>query len=335
VARAAVVIPSWNGARFLRDCLRSVAAQTHPAMVIVVDNASTDGTRELVRGAFPEVTLLSLPSNRGFAGAVNAGIQHALRAGVDYVALLNNDAHAEPHWLERLLATAEAHPEAGIVTSKLLLADGVHIDSTGDFYSSWGWAYPRGRGEVDAGQYDGPHLREVFCGTGGASLLRARMLADVGLFDEDYFAYLEDQDLGFRAQLRGWKARYEPRAVAYHRMMGTSAALGHFGRYQAIRNCIFLYVKNLPAPLCFKYLPKFLLGLALMAANDVRRRRFGAIAGAYLDAISRLPAMLRKRHRVQAGRRVEVSYIDSILVHPLPPTQRRLVRMARLLPWSH
>jgi hypothetical protein len=117
-------------------------------------------------------------------------------------------------------------------------------------------------------------------------------------------------------------------------MMGTSAALPHFGRYQAIRNCIFLYVKNLPTPLVWRYLPKFLLGLTLMAANDVRRRRFRAIVGAYLDAARRLPAMLRKRRKIQAARRVEVAYIDSILVHPLPPTQKTLVRMAglRLLP---
>jgi GT2 family glycosyltransferase len=328
VARAAVVIPSWNGAHLLGGCLASLTAQSHPAQLLVVDNASTDATAELVRGSFPGIRLLSLSSNRGFAGAVNAGITEALRDGVDYVALINNDAVADPDWLAQLIACAEAHPEAGIVTSKFLLRDGVRIDSTGDFYSSWGWAYPRGRDEVDHGQYDGPEQREVFCGSGGASLFRARMLEEVGLFDEDYFAYLEDQDLGFRAQLLGWRARYEPRARAYHRMMGTSAMLPHFGRYQAIRNCIFLYVKNLPSPLVWRYLPKFLLGLCLMAANDVRRRRFRAIAPAYLDAATSLPRMLRKRRGIQAARRVEVTYIDSILIHRLPPTQRTLVRMA-------
>lgn len=331
MARAAVVIPSWNGAHFLGECLRSAISQTHPARVIVVDNGSSDGTAELVRTDFPDATLVSLPANQGFAGAVNAGIARALADGADYIALLNNDAVAEADWLERLVACAEQHPEAGIVTSKLLLEDRVHIDSTGDFYSSWGWAYPRGRDEVDRGQYDGPELREVFCGSGGASLFRARMLEEVGPFDEDYFAYLEDQDLGFRAQLLGWRARYEPQARAYHRMMGTSATLRHFGRYQAIRNCIYLYVKNLPAPLFWRYLPKFLLGLTLMAANDVRRRRFRAIAGAYLDAARHLPAMLRKRRHVQARRRVQVGYIDSILVHPLPPTQKTLLRIAK--PW--
>src|SRR5437868_6548740 len=121
VARAAVVIPNWNGIQFLGDCLRSLVGQSHPARIIVVDNASTDGSPERVRAQFPEVTLLPLPHNRGFAGAVNAGIAHALADSVDYVALLNNDAVARPDWLERLIATAEEHPEAGVVTSKLLL----------------------------------------------------------------------------------------------------------------------------------------------------------------------------------------------------------------------
>jgi GT2 family glycosyltransferase len=330
VAPVSVVIPNWNGAHFLSKCLESLAVQTVAADVIVVDGASSDGSQELVRSRFPDVTLLALERNRGFAGAANAGIEHALARGAEYVALLNNDAVAREDWLARLIAGAEEHPGAGTVTSKLLRSDGERIDSTGDFYSSWGWAYPRGRDELDGGQYD--DLREVFCGTGGASLYRARMLREVGLFDEEYFAYLEDQDLGFRAQLMGWKARYEPDAIAYHHMMGTSSTIANFDRYHALRNCIYLYVKNMPAPLHLKYLPKFVLGLLLMAANDVRRRRFHRLLGAYGDALRHLPYLLRERRRVQATRRVPVSYIDSILIHPLPPTQRRLLRIRNALP---
>jgi GT2 family glycosyltransferase len=325
------VIPNWNGADFLGDCLTSLANQTIPAEVVVVDGGSTDGSRALVRERFPDVTLLALPHNRGFAAAVNAGIEHALVRGVEYVALLNNDAVAAPDWLASLARAAELHPEAGTVTSKLLRSDRERIDSTGDFYSSWGWAYPRGRDELDRGQYDTPELREVFCGSGGASLYRAAMLREVGLFDEAYFAYLEDQDLGFRAQLMGWKARYEPSAIAYHRMMGTSATIANFDRYHMLRNSIYLYVKNMPAPLHVRYLPKFLVALALMAANDVRRRRFNCLLGAYWDALRHLPYLLRQRRRIQATRRVPVSYINAILVHPLPPTQKRLLRMRNAL----
>jgi GT2 family glycosyltransferase len=331
VAEVAVVVPNWNGARFLEQCLNSLMIQTAPARIVVVDGGSCDGSRELVSERFDTVTLVALAGNAGFAGAVNRGIDVALSLGAEFIALLNNDAVAEADWLEQLLATAVAHPEVGTVTSKLMLDDRVHLDSTGDFYSSWGWAYPRGRDEADRGQYDGPQSREVFCGSGGASLYRAAMLREVGLFDEDYFAYLEDQDVGFRAQLMGWKARYEPAAVAYHRLMGTSSTIDNFGRYHAVRNCIYLYVKNLPHPLCWKYLPKFVVGLSLMAANDIRRRRFWSIAPAYLDALRHLPQMLAKRRAVQAGRRVPVSYIDSILVHPLPPTQRGLIKLRNLV----
>jgi GT2 family glycosyltransferase len=331
VAQAVVVIPNWNGARFLGECLESLLRQSQPAEIIVVDGASTDGSHELVSRRFPQVTLLPLSGNQGFAGGVNRGIEYALAREVEYVALFNNDAVADRDWLRQLIAAGEAHPSAGTITSKLLLYDRRHIDSTGDFYSSWGWAYPRGRDEIDQGQYDGDALREVFCGSGGASLYRVSMLREVGLFDEDYFAYLEDQDLGFRAQLMGWTARYEPTAVAYHHMMGTTGRMSNFGRYQAIRNCIYLYTKNVPGRLYWKYLPKFLLGLALMAANDVRRRRLRAIAGAYLDAIRNAPRTLAKRRSVQAGRTVSIEYIDSILIHPLPPTQKRLLRIRDVL----
>jgi GT2 family glycosyltransferase len=325
VAQVTVVIPNWNGAHFLPECLSSLAAQTVSADVVVVDGASSDGSAALVRERFPEVTVVELPVNRGFAAAVNAGISCALGRGSEYVALLNNDAVAAPDWLAQLVACAREHPETGTVASKLLRDDRERIDSTGDFYSSWGWAYPRGRDELDRGQYD--EVREVFCGSGGASLYRATMLREVGPFDEAYFAYYEDQDLGFRAQLMGWKARYEPTAVAYHRMMGTSGTIADFDRYHMLRNCIYLYVKNMPAPLHLKYLPKFLLALLLMAANDVRRRRLHRVLGAYREAMGHFPELLRERRRVQASRRVPVDYIDSILVHPLPPTQKRLLRI--------
>jgi GT2 family glycosyltransferase len=327
VSSAVVVIPNWNGARFLDECLQSLMTQSQPCEIVVVDGASTDGSRDLIRERFPAVTLLALDANQGFAGAVNRGIEYALQGGAQYVALLNNDAVADTDWLSKLIATADLHPAAGIVTSKLLRYDRRHLDSTGDFYSSWGWAYPRGRDELDDGQYDTADCQEVFCGSGGASLYRASMLGQVGLFDEDYFAYLEDQDIGFRAQLMGWTARYESSAVAYHHMMGTSGAIDNFGRYQAIRNCIYLYVKNMPGLLLWKYLPKYMLALALMAANDVHRRRFRQVARAYPEAVRNLPTVLVKRRQVQASRKVPVGYIDSILVHSLPPTQKRLVKI--------
>lgn len=326
MSRAAIVVPNWNGAGFLDACLSSLSAQTHPARLLLVDNGSTDGSRELVAARHPHVRIIALPGNLGFAAAANRGIAAALQEGAELIALFNNDAVAEPGWLEHLVEAAQQDDRLGTVTGKLLRIDGRRIDSTGDFLSSWGWAYPRGRDELDLGQHDAPALRTVFCGTGGASLYRAAMLTEVGGFDESFFAYLEDQDLGFRAQLVGWRARYVPEAVARHHMMGTSRRMPHFDRRQMIRNSIYLWVKDMPAPLCWLYLPKLLCGLLLMGLNDLRRRRFRMIAGAYAEALRALPALVRQRRTVQSRRTVPAAYIDSLLIHPLPPMQRELLR---------
>jgi GT2 family glycosyltransferase len=324
--RVAVVVPNWNGAAYLEACLASLTTQTCPAALILVDNGSTDASRELVRRLHPEVRIVALPGNLGFAAAANRGIEAALQAGAEFVALFNNDAVAEPDWLAHLLEAALEEPGLGTVTGKLLRMDGRRIDSTGDQLSSWGWAYPRGRDESDAGQFDGPEQASVFCGTGGASLYRGAMLTQTGGFDESFFAYLEDQDLGFRAQLAGWRARYVPRAVARHHMMGTSSRLPGFDRRQMLRNSVLLWVKDMPAPLWWRYAPKLLCGLTLMALNDLRRGRPRIPLEALLGSIRLLPEMLDKRREVQRARTVPVAYIDSLLIHPLPPIQRRLLR---------
>ncbi|HSW70360.1 MAG TPA: glycosyltransferase family 2 protein, partial [Gammaproteobacteria bacterium] len=202
------------------ECLGSLEKQSLNANIVVVDNASTDDSVKIVR-KHTDVDLVELSHNRGFAGGVNAGIGFALAQGADFVALFNNDAVADKDWLKNLVDAAKKDKKIGIVTCKLLHFDGKKIDSTGDFYSSWGFPFPRGRDEKEEGQYDGQ--REIFSGSGGASLYRAEMLKEVGLFDEDFFAYFEDVDLGFRAQLAGWKAVYEPSAKAFHRIGGTSS----------------------------------------------------------------------------------------------------------------
>src|SRR5207253_2984925 len=137
------------------------------------------------------------------------------------IALFNNDAVADKNWLQSLVNTMSANSEVGIATSKLLLEDKKHIDSTGDFYSIWGMPLPRGRNQLDNGQFDKPE--EVFGATGGASLYRAKMLNEIGLFDEKFFAYYEDVDISFRARLAGWKVYYQPKAIAYHGLSKTSS----------------------------------------------------------------------------------------------------------------
>jgi len=324
-----VVVPNLNGKRWLGACLESLQQQTEPAEVIVVDNGSTDGSVAMVASDFPRVTCLELTSNQGFTGGVNTGIAYALKHDAEFVALFNNDAVAEADWLKQLLATARQRPQAGIVTGKLLRFDQRHLDGTGDQYTIWGLPYPRGRDELDRGQYDqeGP----VFAGSGGASLYRSEMLRQIGLFDQAFFAYYEDVDVGFRAQLAGWKVYYQPHAVAYHRTGATSSQMGSFARYHTIKNCYYLYVKDMPARLFWKYLPAFALGMFMIAGNSLLRGQVVPLAKAYARLVVTLPAMVAKRRRVQRSRTVDVTYIESLLSHHLPPTHRRLRRWRRLV----
>lgn len=327
--KVAVVVPSWNGADLLPACLDSLLGQQDPpAEIIVVDNGSTDGSPELVERDYPGVVLLRQHTNLGFAGGVNVGIHHALAYDARYVALFNNDAVAQPGWLQALIDEAEAHPEAGMVTSRLVSGDGTTIDSTGDFYSWWGYPFPRGRGEPnEPTRY--PEAEEVFAASGGATLYRAEMLRQVGLFDEAFFAYYEDVDLSFRAQLAGWKVRYTPTAVAWHHQGSTSSRVAGFHRFHTVKNFVFLYTKNMPGRLWLRYLPRFLAGFAMLCAGTLRMGLPGALGKALGQIAASTPRMLGARRRVQALRTVPIEHIDEILFKDMPPGQVRFFKVLK------
>jgi GT2 family glycosyltransferase len=348
--KIAVIIPNWNGIDLIAECLEALRRQTLAHTVIVVDNGSVDGSPEVIRKRFPEVELLEFPNNAGFAGGVNRGIRPALERGADYVALLNNDAVADPAWLERLVEAAEVDARVGAVAAKILTQDGKRLDSTGDFYSVWGFPFPRGRGEVDEGQYDGAEQRDIFAVSGGASLYRAKMLREIGLFDERFFAYFEDIDIGFRGQLAGWHMRYEPAAMVRHYVGGTSSRIDNyakdeaarkpkpqaegrdrpsaFARYHSVKNFVYAYTKNMPGWLYWKYLPRFWASCGMMLVSDVKRGLLGSNVRATLTVLVNLPGILLDRWRIQRGRTVGVRYVDSILYQALPPLQR--LRFERL-----
>jgi GT2 family glycosyltransferase len=340
--RVFVVIPNWNARDFVGECLQALERQTLPHEVIIVENGSTDGSAEFIRETFPHLQLLAFPDNAGFAGGVNRGIRPALEQGADYVVLLNNDAIPAPDWLECLVRTAETYPEFGIITSKIRYLDDSRLDSTGDFYTTWGMPFPRGRSEVDEGQYDKPDQQVVFGASGGASLYRADMLRQIGLFDERFFLYYEDVDISFRAQLAGWPVRYAPTAVVRHCIGGTSSRFKNrhgkrnetatpfssdtprpssFARYYSARNFIYLYTKNMPARLFWTYLPLFWVSWALLMASDLKAGLIMDNLKANASALMHLPGVLVDRWRIQRGRRVSTEYIDHLLYHGRPPLQ--------------
>lgn len=321
-----VVVPNFNGKEIIGDCLRSLAGQTQKHEVIVVDDGSTDDSVAYIESRFPGVKILVLGKNRGFASAVNAGITEALKNGANYIALLNNDAKADKNWLKRLVAAAAQNPKVGITTGKFLLQNPKNkIDSTGDIYSTWGFSIPRGRDEIDNGQYDQP--AEVFGGSGGASLYNAKLFRDIGLFDEDFFFYYEDYDLSFRAQLAGWRVIYEPKAVAYHKLGATASKLGEFTRYHTLKNFYYLYLKNMPGWLFWKYLPQFGISQLSLVAYNIRKGLWRSLIKAEFVVIVMFVPMLIKRWKIQSRRKVSTEYIDSILYHGVPANQRSLHRL--------
>ena len=297
MSRVAVVIPSWNGRALLEAALASLAGQTvAPDDVIVVDNGSSDGTVSWLRAEHPAVHVIALKENRGFAAAVNLGIE---RSNADYVALLNNDMELDPGWLAALAAALDGAPDAGSAASKLrMLREPGMLDGAGDLVTWYGATWRRGHGEPDRGQYDAPGVVASPCA--GAALYRRAALESVGGFDESFFAYLEDTDWGLRAQLSGWPCLWVPSAVAYHAGGATSRRMGDLETELIARNTLALVLKSFPAPRLALWSP---LVIAYQLYALVRAARVGkgqAVLRGWRGAARTFPATLRARREVQA-----------------------------------
>jgi GT2 family glycosyltransferase len=320
-----VVIPNWNGADRIRVCLDSLKAQSLEHGVVVVDNGSVDGSVELIEKHYPEVVLIRHSKNKGFSGGVNTGIIYALRQKAEYVALLNNDAVAEKDWLKYLIKFLDNNPKAGIATSKICDSERSHLDSTGEYYSIWGLPYPRGRSEDYSDKYDKDIW--VFAASGGASLYRISMLEHIGLFDEDFFAYYEDVDISLRAKLAGWKVAYVPKAVVYHEIGATSGKIKGFTTYQTLKNLPLLLWKNVPWGLMPKIWPRLVFAYVGLVVSALGRGQFGPVLKGLAMVAVMWPKKLAQRYRIQQKRRVPVAYIDSMIIHDLPPNAAKLRRL--------
>ena len=306
-----VIIPNWNGAKLIPSCLDALRQQTLAEHeVILVDNASTDDSCPLVEARYPEARLLRLDRNLGLTGGCNAGIRIARG---DIIALLNNDAEADPRWLEVLVDALARHPEAGSAATKMLLHDRRDvINSAGDFYGKDGIPGNRGVWQKDDGRFD--EEAYVFGACGGAVAYRRAMLGEIGLFDESFFMYCEDVDLAWRAQLAGWRCIYAPQARVYHRLSATGG--GALASYYTGRNTLYVIAKDMPASLRRRYWRR-ILGAQWAIAQEALRAWRGEAARArlrgQLAGLRGWRRMQAKGDQIRAAQIVNDAYLEGLL----------------------
>lgn len=256
-AEVTVVIPNYNGKKYLPACLDAMRVQDFSDLkVIVVDNGSADGSVDLIREGYPEVELICLPRNQGFCGAVNVGIR---AARTPFVLLLNNDTQADPGFVEALLKAVKKDPRRFSCSAKMIqFHDRTRMDDAGNYYTALGWAYARGKGRP---QEDYCREKAVFAACAGAAIYRREVMERIGYFDEAHFAYLEDVDLGYRARIHGYVNVFAPEAVVYHVGSGTTGSrYNPFKVRYSARNNLYLIYKNMP-------LLQIILNLPFLAAG--------------------------------------------------------------------
>ena len=328
-AQIRVVVVNWNRRELLRACLASLASQTHESFeVVVVDNGSNDGSAELVRGLsreFPApLRLVQNRVNRGFCAANNQGMEGA---ETEFIALLNNDAEADAGWLQALAQEISTAADIGMAASKILVwEDPRRIDKCGHLIYPDGQNRGRGTGQIDRGQFE--QVEETLWPDGCAAMYRRAMLDEIGGFDEDFFAYADDAELGLRARIAGWRCVYTPRAVVRHHR-GATLGLGSARRLQLIeRNRVLLAVKLFPWNLLWLNGAYFTarIGAGLWAAlrnrGELRHYRNPsgkasaalALAWGTLSALPLIPAMLRKRRALRKLRRLSPREIRALLL---------------------
>lgn len=325
--RLAIIVLNWNGAGDAIACMDSLVDQTGEIPdIILVDNDSQDDSVEVlgnyIEKSSAPIHFIKNGVNSGFTGGNNVGFAYALRQGYEYIGTLNPDATADTRWATNLVDEIEKYLDVGIATGILARSDKKTVDSTGDFYTTWGIPSPRGR---DTLLTDAPKEPEyVFGSTGGGFIARAELLQEIGMFDEKFFMYFEDVDFCFRAQLAGYKVRYTPTAIAYHKLSVSTNKVPGLAVYNTFKNLPMLYGKNMPMRLWWKTWPRFALAYMLILGNAiVHGRGIPAIKG-WLRSITLVPHTLRERRGIQANRTVSVNYINSIILHDIPPEQTGL-----------
>lgn len=306
--KLSVIIPNWNGKHLLKICLPSLKKQSFKEFeVVIVDNGSEDGSIEYIEKYFPEVKLIKLSENIGFAPAVNLGLKICVG---EMMVLLNNDTEVDKNCLKNLVRTAIEKKDIGFIAAKILNFNNRKlIDSAGDYIDAVGHADNFGRGESDSEKFNNPG--PLFLATAGGSLFKREVFEKIGFFDHQYFAYMEDVDLCLRAQLAGIKGWYDPSAIIYHIHKATSSKNPGFTEYLQYRNMTLTVIKNFPN----KLLIKDFNWLKIILVN-INTMRYLAGIGHFKEALKAqwyvlktLPETLKKRAKIQSDIKVPINYI--------------------------
>lgn len=311
---ASVIIPNFNGKVHLKDCLNSLNNQTFKEFeTILVDNNSSDNSLDFVLNNFPQVKVIKLEKNFGFAKAINEGVK---KSQAKYVVFLNNDTEVEKDWLENLVECAKKHPDVISVNSKLLnFYNRKIIDGVGILINEVGQAKSIGWGEEDKGQYN--NKQYIFGATGGGSLFNREDFIKVGLFDEKYFMYFEEVDFAFRAQFLGYKSISCPSAVMYHKHKATAKKLPQHIEYWQFRNMTQTIIKDFTASLLLKDFRW--LKIILVHLNTIfYQLKNGFLLSLFLTDIwlvLNLSTLLKQRSRIQKSKVVGDEYINSFFVN--------------------
>ena len=326
-----IIVLNWNGINDTEECLASLFKQTYKNFrILVVDNGSVDDSLVRLRkleSKHENLSVVANKFNKGFAGGVNTGIKYATSRDFDAVALFNNDAVADEKWLGELVNGLD-NKGVSISTGLLLHEDGKTIDSTSEQYSIWGVSYSKLRNEPVPETLESGY---VFGATGGASLYKTSLFKEIGMFDETFFAYYEDVDISFRSQLAGYKVYFTHKAIAYHKRGATSKKLPGFTVYQTFKNLPLLYTKNVPAGLLLPIGIRFFLLYILIFGNAIKNGAgFSALKG-WLASIGYFwTSSLWSRGAIQRRKKVSTSYINSIILHDLPPEQTGMRRFRKI-----
>jgi GT2 family glycosyltransferase len=307
----AVIVVNFNGGELLMRCLESIRSQSlTPWRVIVVDNASGDGSADAAAEKFPEFTITRLTNNTGFAAANNLAIKAA--TDCEWIALLNPDAYAAPDWLRNMCRAIQRNPDFAFFGSRMLIDDNPEkLDGTGDVYHISGLVWRSGHGANAASQY----LRsiEIFSPCAAAALYQRKDLLAVGGFDEEYFCYVEDVDLGFRLRSKGLRCLYVPDAVVRHTGSALTGRRSDFSIYHGHRNLEWTYIKNMPAALFWLMMPLHVVMNLITIVSLSLLGKGGVILRAKRDAVKGVPLMWRKRRVIQMERTASTADIWRVL----------------------